>query len=255
MKRITLLFCSCLLFLHSFSSTTADSLAILFSEGNHQYQEKNYEAALESYLQIEAASYTSPSLLYNIGNAYFKSNELGKSILYYEKALVLDPTNEDIIHNLEYANGQIVDRIEAVPQLFIARWWEQTAALFTPNGWGIISIVCASLLAISVLCFLFFRSNFMKNMALLSSIATFSIGVMSVVWGRNQLVKNSENPQAIIMASIVHAKSTPSKSGGDLFVIHEGLKVTITDQLNEWTEVQIPNGEKGWVLYQSIEQI
>ncbi len=254
MKKQIILLTICLFSLGGFAATQ-DSLQLLFEKGNQFYQEKEYELAVEAYLQIEEQGYRSAELFYNIGNGYFKTNNIGKSILYYERALLLDPSNPDIAHNIAFANTQIVDKIESVPQLFITQWWEACASLFTADGWGVVGVVTALLLAFFVLAFLFFRSNSAKNIALLLAIITLIVGVFSFILGKKQLNKVIENKHAIVMSPIVNAKSTPSKSGGDLFVIHEGLKVTITDELNEWIEVQIPNGEKGWVLYQTIEKI
>ncbi len=255
MKKILLIFVSFLSAISLSASSIQDSLSAMFLQGNQYYQEKEYVLAVESYLEVAAQGYVSEQLYYNLGNAYFKAGEIGKSILYYEKALLLNPSNDDIKHNLAFANQQITDRIEALPELFIVQWWNSCSAFFSYNGWAVVGVVSAFLVVIFILVFLFSRAPLIKNVTLLLFVLSVIFLIFSTIFGYKQLNQMQESTSAIVMAPIVNAKSTPSKSGSDLFVIHEGLKVSITDQLNEWVEVKIPNGEKGWVLIESIQKI
>jgi tetratricopeptide (TPR) repeat protein len=236
-------------------STLNDTLQIWMDEGNTAYQNKQYEKAISQYQNIIDKNFESAILFYNLGNAYYKNNEKAKSLLWYERALKLEPSNDDIIHNITFVNQKLEDKIETLPELFITRWFQSTASSLSAHQWAILSIVSFGILLLSILCFLLIHKLWIRYSSVISHILALFIFIFSIYFAikNTQIMKNHND--AIVMKSIVVGKSAPNDSGNDLFVIHEGLKVQITDQLNDWYEIKLPNGEKGWVAYTEIERI
>lgn len=255
MKKIGLLYIVFSITSSLFANNLQDSLNQIVDKGNQLYQKGNFSEAIESYLQVIESKYESSNLYYNLGNAYYKNNELGKSILWYERALILDPSNEDIKHNIAFINQKLEDKIEILPKLFITEWYVSIASALTSKKWAILSIIACFLVVASSIGALFFQVGWGKSLSLFMGITFLFTAIFSIhfAYKINRSINN--NPEAIVMKSVLTGKSTPSETGTDLFVIHEGLKVMVSDQLNEWIEIKLPNGEKGWVHYSDIEKI
>lgn len=255
MKKIGLIYIFCSLSISVFSYNLQDSLNQIVDKGNQSYQKGNYEEAIESYLKVVESQYENSNLYYNLGNAFYKNNEIGKSILWFERALLLNPSNEDIKHNIAFVNQKLEDKIEILPKLIITEWYISIFSTFTSNQWAVLSIILCFLLVISILGTLFLKANWGKTFSFIAFLffLLFVITTIHFAYKSNDAMEN--NPEAIVMKSVLTGKSSPSATGTDLFVIHEGLKVTITDQLNDWIEIKLPNGEKGWVQYSDIEKI
>jgi tetratricopeptide (TPR) repeat protein len=128
-----------------------DSAVVYLQQANEAYQSNNYEEAVALYTKVLDLQYESASLFYNIGNAYFKSGENARALLWLERAQRLDPNNEDINHNIAFVQQKLIDKIEVLPELFIVKWWNACSNLFTGNKWATISIVSRAIFA---LCFL-----------------------------------------------------------------------------------------------------
>lgn len=236
-------------------STLNDTLQTWMDEGNKAYQNKQYEKAISRYQNIIDKDFESAILFYNLGNAYYKNNQKAKSLLWYERALKLDPSNEDIIHNIAFVNQKLEDKIETLPVLFISRWFQSISAYFTAHQWAVLSIISFGLILLSVLCFLLLHKLWIRYSSVISLVVATIIFVFSIIFAIKNTKMMQNHLDAIVMKSVIIGKSAPSESSNDLFVIHEGLKVQITDQLNDWYEIKLPNGEKGWVAYTDIEKI
>jgi tetratricopeptide (TPR) repeat protein len=223
--------------------------------GNKAYIEGNYDKAIEEYIAILDGGEYSMKLYYNLANAYFKTGANGKAILYYNKALRLAPSQEDIRHNLALAEAQTKDRIAVVPEFFLNRWMRTIRNSMSCTAWSVLSIVSFALvLAFGLLFLLASRLGIRKTgfygalVALLFMIATTSFAISS----RNDMLNHEE---AVVMASAISVKSSPDRSATDLFVLHEGTKVKVLTAVDEWVEVGIADGKKGWTLKNNIEEI
>ena len=221
--------------------------------GNKAYIEGNYDKAIEEYIAILDGGEYSMKLYYNLANAYFKTGANGKAILYYNKALRLAPSQEDIRHNLALAEAQTKDRIAVVPEFFLNRWMRTIRNSMSCTAWSVLSIVSFALvLAFGLLFLLASRLGIRKTgfygalVALLFMIATTSFAISS----RNDMLNHEE---AVVMASAISVKSSPDRSATDLFVLHEGTKVKVLTAVDEWVEVVIADGKKGWTLKNNIE--
>lgn len=222
---------------------------------NDAYQKQDYATAVTLYQQIADAGNEGSILYYNLGNAYYKNGNSAKALLYYERALRLDPRNEDIKHNIAFVNQKLIDKIDALPEIFITRWWNALSQSLTSNGWAIFSIVCSALIFILLAVILLVKNQLTKSITLIVTIICAIILIFSVIFSSKEKNRYMKEPEAIVMDLVLNVKSSPDSKSGDLFVIHEGLKVAITDRVNEWVEIRLPNGDKGWVKAQSVEEI
>lgn len=229
----------------------ADPL-IDINKGNKAYQEGFYENAVSLYEKVIKEGYTSAELYYNLGNAYFKVNELPSAILYYERALKLDPTNEDIVYNLKVANNQIIDKIDQLPKLFYERWWDNLKVLNSPDGWAMTSIILFSAFFMCIALFLLSTSIRIRRLLLPIGLIILFLTGISFIIAADTYNEATDRRDAIVFAASLPVKSSPEDTGIDLFVIHEGIKVEIIDQLTGWKEIRIANGSKGWVKSETV---
>ena len=227
----------------------------LLLRADSAYQQENYAEAITLYEQIAANGNEGAVLFYNLGNAYYKSGENAKALLWYERALKLDPADEDIQHNIAFVNRKIIDKIDAVPETLFAQWWHKVTNLLTEWQWAVLSIIGSFLLFLSIGAYLFARSGGLRTTGFVTLWLSIIVIVFSVIFANKQKEKATQHTEAIVMDLGVDAKNAPNASGKNLFVIHEGLKVQITNEMNGWVEIRLPNGEKGWIAQNSIEKI
>lgn len=253
MKRYLILLLAIFACVSSRASETADRL---FDAGNTAYVNSDYRTAIEYYDSIENMGLQSAKLYYNMGNAYFKAGKIGAAVLYYNKALLLAPTSKDIEHNLAVANSYTRDNnIESVPRFFASRWVVALRSSLSSNVWAVFSIVFFVLLLSGLLLYLLPVSLRLRKAGLGLGIVSIALFILTAVFasaGRREAL----NPtQAIVMISAAPVKSSPDASSRDLFILHEGAKITVTDALNDWREIMIADGHKGWISASSIELI
>lgn len=224
-------------------------------KANKAYMAGFFENSIPIYEKVIADGLASPELYYNLGNAYFKTNNLPSAILNYERALKLEPGNEDFIYNLGVANSRIVDKIEVLPELFYIRWWKQLKSLFSPDSWAKFAIITFFLLFINIAIFLLTRTINGRKIFFSTGILLLFLNMVGgiIAWQTNTESKNQK--AAIVFAPTLPVKSSPDESSIDLFVIHEGLKVKVIDKIGEWNEIRIANGSKGWVKTENLEPV
>ncbi len=227
----------------------------LYYKANDCYQQGKYERAIDLYQSVVSNGYESSTLYYNLGNAFFRSNKLGKARLYYEKALKLDPSNEDIQANLLFVENLLVDKFEDLPELFIKRWIISLVKLLNSDQWGYISLVTFVFSFVSFLLYLLLRRLTIRKISFYSGFILIVISISSFLFSWKQ--RNFEvNPKsAIVIEYLVNVKSTPRETGTDLFVLHEGAKVWLEDLAADWREIRLSDGRKGWLPSTAIEEI
>lgn len=254
MKRYLLIVISLLLGANFVSAQVYEQT---FEEGNKLYAEANFKAAASQYQKIVDAGYASSKLFYNLGNAYYKQKQYAKAILYFEKAYVLNPSDSQIKHNLEFTRLQTRDKIEAIPSFFIKEWADGIRNLLSANGWSWLSL--ASILSAGIL-FILYRFTgtiFFKKIYFFLS-CFFVLVLIVAIWNANSKTQSIRYPNsAIVLAPVVVVKSSPDQSGKELYVIHEGTKITLTDtpSVPGWREIKIADGNVGWVQNSTFEVI
>ncbi|HEY3372845.1 MAG TPA: tetratricopeptide repeat protein [Prolixibacteraceae bacterium] len=224
-------------------------------KANQLYIKEKYKEAIDVYNQILMTNLESPEVYFNLGNAYYKTKQYPKAILNYERAQLLSPDDEDIAFNLQVANQNVVDAIQELPGIFIVRWWNSLVNSQTTDTWAVISILSFLLFLILAGLYFFARSGDVRRIAFWTAFLLFACSMFSWSFAAQQKSRLVNHAFAIVMQPTVTVKSSPSEKGTNLFVVHEGLKVKITDKLGDWLEVRLADGNKGWLMTESVERI
>jgi len=233
----------------------ADDNQILIEEANKDYNEARYQDAVDLYEKVLLNGYESPKLYYNLGNSYFKLKDMASAILYFEKAKKLDPDDEDINFNLKIVNNNIVDKIETVPELFYIRWWNSLTHFFTVDQWAMLSLISFIAFFGFALVFLLSGIVWLKKYSFWFGIVFLVVTLSSYSMANERFNSFKKDHEAIVFTPTVTVKSSPSENSIDLFVIHSGTKVQLTDHVGDWYEVKIANGSVGWLLNNEIKKI
>ena len=218
------------------------------------YANKQYKEAADVYKQMFQYG-ESVALYYNYANALYKSNQIGLAILNYERALRLDPTNEDVKFNLDFVNRMKTDKIEPIERFFLSEWFDALAHLLTSNQWAYISIISFLTTLILVLLYLFGRKVWLRKLSFFTAIFLLIISIFTMVYAFKMKNEIENNSAAIVLAGSVSVKSTPDDTGTEVFVIHEGTKVEVVSILKSWSEIKLADGNIGWIQSSSIEKI
>lgn len=227
----------------------------MLKEANQLYASNEFNKAQKIYETIVNQGFESAELYFNLGNACYKNQELTKAILYFEKASLLAPNDEEIQFNLELANQFVVDKIVPLPRPFFLKWGQSILNLFTANGWAFISIITFIIILGLAALFIFSTTLSIRKISFSAAIFFLAISLLSFVLAGKQKSKLTNRNHAIIFATTVTVKSSPSESGTDLFVIHEGLKVEIKEELGSWADIKLEDGNTGWVKKMVLEKI
>ena len=244
-----------ILFLLSATFAWADDNTLLIEEGNNLYNQNDYQQAAMLYQKVIENGFESPDLYYNMGNTYFKLDNMPSAILYYEKARKLAPGDRDILFNLNIANSHIVDKIETVPEVFYMRWWNNLVFSLSLDSWGWISLTAFGLTVLMLLVFLLSNIVWIRKSSFWSGIIFLILFAFSFLLAQQKHASFSRDHQAIVFTPTVTIKSSPTDSSIDLFVIHEGTKVQLTDHVGVWYEIEIANGSVGWLKEEDIKKI
>jgi len=223
-----------------------------FYQGVTYFTAGTYKEALQVWTDIYNTGYRSANLDYNIGNAYFKLNNIPLAILFYERAYLLNPTDENINYNLQISRTLIVDRFQEIPEIFFIKWYNIVSLLMSTNIWAKISITTFILLLLSLSLYIYSSRYRQKVLGFWLGISFFVISLFTLAFAIRNKSLVYDSHKAIISSQMVSGKSSPDKSGNDLFILHEGTKVTIEDEIGEWTEIRLSDGNKGWIPVNSI---
>ena len=227
----------------------------LFHSATKAYRSNNFTQAIELYNQVEKTGYVAPELYYNLGNCYYRTNALGKAMLYYERALKLAPNDEDIIHNIEVARTQLNDDIEPLPAFFLFKWIRSLRDTFSSNTWAIFVLL---LLWLGITCLVFRLLNKQirwNKQAVIGGIICLLLSTIAFIFCSNKRSIEQNYPYAIVMAEKTDFRSAPDPQSQKVLDIHEGLKVQLIDELSDWYKVRLMDGEQGWLRKESVERI
>ena len=233
----------------------AQSANELFKKGNKLYTEQDYDAAIEAYEAVVAGGMESSDLYFNLGNCYYKLNKIAPSIYNYEKALKIDPNNDDAQNNLSYAKRMSIDVIEELPKTFLQRFSENVIMKFTYDQWAVIGVIAAGLVALFFLLYFFSTTTRKKfvffNLSLLMALAL----IVSTIFAFSNFDTVKKNRQAIIFAAKSEVKNAPMMSSELVFELHEGTKVIILDGLDNWVKIKLADGKIGWIPQIDLKEI
>ncbi|MDR0742904.1 MAG: tetratricopeptide repeat protein [Tannerella sp.] len=219
------------------------------------YASEQYDRAAELYESVLKNYGDSYELYYNLGNSYYKTGKIAQAILYYERALLIKPGDDDIRFNLEMAKQQTVDKIEPLQEFFLKSWFRSVQNLIGVDSWATIGVFCFVLLICCLVLFFFSKWMRLKKIGFYLGIVLFIVVVFANVFAYNQKEERVNRNGAIVFSPTVTVKSSPDNSGTDLFVLHEGTKVFIRNTVGDWNEVVLEDGNVGWINKKDITVI
>lgn len=244
----------CILFVLTSLLCSAQDAA-LFDQGNQSYAAGNYQDAVNSWTQVISNGKESPSLYFNLGNAYYKLNQIGPSVYYYEKALQLDPSNSDIKSNLAFAENARVDAIETLPKSVFAKWYDMISGQFSYEGWAIGAIVFSFCFVILFLCYYFSLAERIKRMLFATSILSLFILCIAIAMAYQTYEDLIKDTPAIIFAESTEVRGEPNMGSEASFTLHEGTKVQILAEEKNWVRIQIADGKDGWMPLSDLKAL
>lgn len=226
-----------------------------FTKANALYKQAKYEQAIELYEGLSKNYPLADEVYYNLGNCYMKTDKLGLAILNYERALSLNHRNEDAVHNLQIANAKQIDKIEANQTLFLFKWINNLKQSISANSFAVMCLLflwlAVALLAISV----FFIPKAKRLLTSILFIGLVLMGLLAGVVGFSQYQIEKNKKTAVLTALSSYVKSAPEDGSTDLFIIHEGLKLKITDQIGNYYRVELPDSKVGWINKEDVSLI
>lgn len=243
---------SAILFLSLFLYVNAqdysqDELKQIFSEANNEYNQGNYEKALELYNKIYDAGYLSLELYTNLGNTYFKLKNFPEAILFYERAKRLSQNDERILNNLALANLQIKDKPEPQARFFLSVIYEQITNIATSTGWAVLVIVFLWISLGLLISYRLLTKIFRKKLTLILSAILFSLALLSFIFGYSRYEYETNQKEAIVFYPVVYVTTEPNINSSNAFILHEGSKVTILEEKDEWYYISYDKTKKGWL--------
>lgn len=238
----------------SFGSLQTDYYVGLYDSANQAYKAGEFDSAKTLYTEVFQNGMVSPGLFYNLGNTHYRDGNYPAAILFYERALRLDPNDDDIQYNLNIARQFVTDKIEPIQPFFLSKWWVGAARVMTPNQWSWLFLLLLVLGCAQMVLYFVSQKRSIRQTGFLGGIITILLSVVLY-----SLASTSDHEQtkgeAIVFASSANVKSAPGLNSTDQFVIHAGLKVEVVDEDGDWSRIELLDGNSGWIYTQSIERI
>ena len=233
------------------------SLIDSFEKANLLYNNAQYVESLENYKEIIESGYQSAAIFYNMGNCYYKINDVANAILFYERSILINPADEDVRNNLQMVRNSLIDDIDQVPESFFISKLNSVSSLYSYNTWGIFCIVLSIVFLALFIVYYFSKSPIMKRSTFLGLIFLFLI--TSHIWlflYFNSFEKNYIEKYAIIFAQKIEIKEQPNMRSNNILQLHKGSKVKVIDEFNEeWSKIKLANGQEGWIRNNEIKII
>ena len=260
--NILLLFISVMAFAQTDSTQVNTELVqapvpvISKAQADSAYINNDFASAVYLYENILANQGESADIYYNLGNSYYKMDNIAKAILNYEKALLLNPGNGDIRFNLELAQSKTVDKVTPMSEMFFITWTKSLINTMNEKGWARMGITTFIIMLVALALYFFSKKIALKKTGFMVAVIMLLVCIVSNIFASSQKTDAQNHDTAIIMAPSVTVKSTPNEGGTELFILHEGRKVNIKDNtMRDWKEIQLEDGNAGWVPASVIEII
>ena len=229
--------------------------AVTKADADSAYIHERYQQAIADYEALLKGG-VSADLYYNLGNAYYRTDNMTKAILNYERALLLSPGDADIRFNLQMARSKTIDKITPESEMFFVTWYHSLVNLMSVDAWARCALIALAVAIILVLSYLFSERMWLRKLGFFGALFLLLVFLMSNLFAFQQKRKLTHRSTAVIMTTAAPVKSTPSKNGTDLFILHEGTCVTITDgSMQGWKEIRVADGKQGWIETRQIEII
>jgi tetratricopeptide (TPR) repeat protein len=229
--------------------------AVTKAEADSAYVQERYQQAAKDYEALLKQG-VSADLYYNLGNCYYRMDQMTQAVLNYERALLLSPGDEDIRFNLQMARSKTIDKITPESEMFFVTWYRSLVNVMSVDGWARTALVALIIAIVLALFYLFSDRIWLRKIGFFGGILLLLVFLTSNLFAWQQKRNLTQRTGAIVIKSAVNVKSTPSKNGTDLYILHEGTKVTVTDAtMREWRKIRVADGKEGWLEVSEIEVI
>ena len=236
-----------------FGGTSAK--AVTKNNADTEYQKGNYQHAIRDYEEI-LKNGESAEIYFNLGNAYYRTDNITKAVLNYERARLLSPGDDDINFNLQFARSKTIDKITPESEMFFITWYKSLVNFTSVDNWAKTGILCIVMALLLVLLYLFGPQLMLRKIGFFGGLAFFVIFLLSNLFAFQQKQALDNRTGAIIISPSVNIKKTPAKNSADQFVLHEGTRVDIIDKgMTDWRCIRVGDGREGWIETKAIEEI
>ncbi len=227
----------------------------LFDEANAAFQQDNHSLAIQKYQQLVETGITNSEIYYNLGNCYFREQQIGKAILHYERAKVLAPRDKDILHNLEVAKSHLKDELEVLPAFFLNRWWKSLRTIFSVTVWSVLGIIMLWLAIAGLALWLVGASRSHRKWGFSAGWLFLFISILPFALAFSKSAFQKDSGTAIIMQEEIPLRSAPDEESAEIILLHEGTKVVFLDAIGAWHKISLSDGEVGWLPDSALEEI
>lgn len=229
--------------------------AVTKNNADTEYQKGNYQQAIRDYEEI-LKNGESAEIYFNLGNAYYRTDNITKAVLNYERARLLSPGDDDINFNLQFARSKTIDKITPQSEMFFVTWYKSLVNFTSVDNWAKTGILCIVMALLLVLLYLFGPQLMLRKIGFFGGLAFFVIFLLSNLFAFQQKQALDNRTGAIIISPSVNIKKTPAKNSTDQFVLHEGTRVDIIDKgMTDWRCIRVGDGREGWIETKAIEEI
>jgi tetratricopeptide (TPR) repeat protein len=252
MRKILILFLAS--FFHFFVAL-GQEIDTTFENANAAYNAGQFEKAVMLYKQILETGKHSAELYYNLGNSYYRLNQVGESIFYFEKAKQLQPTDEDINVNSSYAQNMAIDAVELLPKSQITQLKDSIIELFSQEGWAYFIVLLAWLLVLFLGLYLWNKIPFIKRTFFISSLVIGFLFIGSLFIAVIKSANTADTTYGILFNEKIEVWAEPNSRAEVLFLLHEGTEIQMLDELQNWQKIRIVNGSEGWIKNAKVRSL
>ena len=238
------------------SGTKTFAVEITKADADSAYAQEQFAKAAKMYEQLLRENGESAQLYYNLGNAYYRQDKVALAILNYERAALFDPGDADIRFNLQMARAKTIDKVVPESEMFFVTTFRSIVLSMSVDQWAWLAVVCFLLTLVCIALYLFLPELWAQKTCFFLAIIFLLVCVLANVAAYQQRKQIADRQNAIIMVPSVVVKSTPSESGTDLFILHEGSRVKVVDaSMKDWCEIRMADGKEGWMQKDKMEII
>ncbi|MFC2110271.1 tetratricopeptide repeat protein [Bacteroidota bacterium] len=246
------LLCCFFLFSGMLNAQTSEDL---FEEANELYRNNNYTEAIAKYKKVETKNTISSELYFNIGNAYYKLNKVAESVYYFEKALLLNPLNEDARVNLVFAKRMTIDNIEELPKTVLQNIEEKFVQKLSYNQWAWLAVISSLAMAVFFMLYYFSYIPMRKRMYFVGTLFSIIVLITSLLITYKEFSVSKTKIEAIVFQESVSVKNAPTDTSDEVFELHEGTKVFVLDKVADWKKIKLADGKTGWINKEAIKEL
>lgn len=233
----------------------APATAITKKNADDEYKKGNYMQAIRDYEELLKKG-PSVELYYNLGNAYYRTDNITRAVLNYERALLLSPGDDDIRFNLQMARSKTIDKITPKSEMFFVTWYKSLVNFTSIDGWANTAIVSIAIALLLILCYLFGKKILIRKAGFYGAMFFVLLFIASNIFAYEQRRILTRRTGAIITSTSAALKKTPVANSEYNTIIHEGSRVEIIDDtMKDWKLVELEDGREGWIQSSQMERI